>query len=76
MSLKINQQMSLSDIAILLSLAGLWGGSFFFVEILVNHLPPLTIVTFRVGLAAVALWAIVLMLKLPIPKTRQQWTAL
>ena len=76
MSLKINQQMSLSDIAILLTLAGLWGGSFFFVEILVNHLPPLTIVTFRVGLAAVALWAIVLMLKLPIPKTRQQWTAL
>ena len=76
MSQKINQQMSLADIAILLILAGLWGGSFFFIEILVNHLPPLTIVTFRVGLAAIALWLIVLALKLPLPKTRQQWMAL
>ena len=76
MSQKINQQMSLTDIVILLILSGLWGGSFFFIEILVNHLPPLTIVTFRVGLAAIALWLIVLALKLPLPKTRQQWMAL
>jgi len=60
----------------LVALSVLWGGSFFFIEILVSHLPPLTIVTLRVGLAALALWGIILALKLPLPKTRQQWGAL
>jgi len=72
----INQQMSLTDIIMLVALSILWGGSFFFIEVLVSHLPPLTIVTLRVGLAALALWGIILALKLPLPKTRQQWGAL
>jgi len=76
MTQTINQQMSLADIVTLIVLSILWGGSFFFIEILVDHLPPLTIVTFRVGLAAVALWGIILALKLPLPKTKQHWTAL
>lgn len=76
MTQTINQQMSLADIVTLIVLSILWGGSFFFIEILVDHLPPLTIVTFRVGLAAFALWGIILALKLPLPKTKQHWTAL
>jgi len=76
MTQTINQHMSLADIVTLIVLSILWGGSFFFIEILVDHLPPLTIVTFRVGLAAVALWGIILALKLPLPKTKQHWTAL
>jgi drug/metabolite transporter (DMT)-like permease len=40
---------------LLLALALVWGGSFFFVEVALRALPPLTIVTLRVGLAAVAL---------------------
>ncbi len=40
---------------LLLTLASLWGGSFFFVEVLVKALPPLTIVLLRVGIAAAAL---------------------
>jgi drug/metabolite transporter (DMT)-like permease len=39
----------------LLGLAILWGGSFFFVGVAVLALPPLTIVTLRLGLAAIAL---------------------
>ena len=39
-------------------LSVLWGGSFFFVGVAVGDLAPLTIVTLRVGLAAVALWAV------------------
>ena len=35
--------------------------SFFFVGLVVNDLPPLTIVTLRVGIAAVVLWLIVFM---------------
>lgn len=76
MNLAINQQMSALDIAMLAALSILWGGSFFFIEILVGYLPPLTIVTFRVALAALALWAIILVRKLPLPKTAQQWRSL
>lgn len=68
--------MRLADILTLVVLSILWGASFFFVEILVRHLPPLTIVTVRVSLAAIALWTIILIRGLPIPKTRQHWTAL
>jgi drug/metabolite transporter (DMT)-like permease len=39
----------------LLSLAALWGGSFFFAKIALGELPPLTVVFGRVGLAALAL---------------------
>lgn len=68
--------MSLTDIIILVTLSILWGGSFFFIEVLVDHLPPLTIVTARVGLAALALWGIVLARKLPLPQNKVQWGAL
>jgi len=39
----------------LLSLSVLWGGSFFFAKVAVGELPPLAVVSGRVGLAAVAL---------------------
>ena len=73
---KINQQMSMTDIGMLVVLSVLWGGSFFFVEVLINYLPPLTIVTLRVGLAAITLWGLAFALKLKIPKMRQYWWAL
>ncbi len=76
MATKINQQMSVTDIGMLVALSLVWGGSFFFVEVLINYLPPLTIVTSRVGFAALGLWALVLVLRLPLPKTRQHWSAL
>ena len=34
----------------------LWGGSYFFVGVAVGEIPPLTLVTLRVGLAAALLW--------------------
>lgn len=76
MTNKINQQMSVADIGMLVILSVLWGGSFFFVEVLIKYLPPLTIVTSRVGFAALGLWALIFALKLPLPKTRQHWKAL
>jgi drug/metabolite transporter (DMT)-like permease len=39
----------------LLSLSVLWGGSFFFAKVAVGELPPLDVVTARVGLAAIVL---------------------
>jgi drug/metabolite transporter (DMT)-like permease len=41
--------------AMLLTLAALWGGSFFFFKVLVAELPPFTVVLGRVGLAAIML---------------------
>ncbi len=73
---EINQQMRPSDIIILVILSILWGGSFFFVEVLVDYLKPLTIVTMRVGIAAIALWIILAVLKAPLPKERRHWAAL
>jgi drug/metabolite transporter (DMT)-like permease len=44
----------------LLSLSVLWGGSFFFAKVAVGELEPFTVVFVRVGLAALALNAILL----------------
>jgi drug/metabolite transporter (DMT)-like permease len=40
--------------ALLLALSVLWGATFFFWKVLVEHLPPFTVVFGRVGIAAVA----------------------
>lgn len=47
--------MGLEEWCLLLVLALLWGGSFFFFKILVSAVPPFTVVLGRVGLAALAL---------------------
>ena len=57
----------------LIILSILWGGSFFFVEIVLTALPPLTIVLMRVMLAAIALWIIVLIRGNPIPRSLKLW---
>ena len=59
----------------LVTLSILWGGSFFFVGVVVAELPPLTIVALRVGLAAITLWIIVLFMGLSLPKSPNVWVA-
>jgi drug/metabolite transporter (DMT)-like permease len=61
--------MSGRDWAILLFLSLLWGGSFFFIEIAVETVQPLTLVLIRVSIAAAALWLFLLARrqKLPLP---------
>ena len=71
----INTIMNRREWAMLVTLSVLWGGSFFFAEIALESLPPLTIVTLRVGLAAITLWLVVLALKLPIPNSPPIWIA-
>jgi len=46
---------STTDWGLLFLLGALWGGSFFFARIAVAEIPPLNLVLFRVGIAAVAL---------------------
>ena len=71
----VNTIMNRREWAMLVTLSVLWGGSFFFAEIALESLPPLTIVTLRVGLAAITLWLVVLALKLPIPYSPPIWIA-
>lgn len=68
--------MNLVDWFMLIALSVLWGGSFFFVGIVVKALTPLTIVFIRLSLAALTLWCVVLALKVPLPATVNAWFAL
>ena len=59
--------------AMLLILSVLWGGSFFFVEVALADLPPLTVVSMRVGLAALALWVFVIATGRGLPRWGSTW---
>lgn len=56
----LQTSMSAATWAMLATLSLVWGGSFLFGRIAVLELPPLTVVFFRVALAALALWLFVL----------------
>ena len=53
----IRTQMNGRDWLILVSLALIWGGAFFFIGVAVKHVPPLTYVWLRLTIAAGAMWA-------------------
>lgn len=61
--------------AMLLALALLWGGSFFFNGVAVRELPPFTLVWLRVALAAAALLLALRLLGQPMPRERRVWAA-
>lgn len=65
--------MSVSQWALLLALAVLWGASFFFVGIAVTELEPLTLVLARVALASLALAPLLLAAGLRLPATLSSW---
>ncbi|MVA26071.1 DMT family transporter [Agrobacterium vitis] len=67
--------MGAQEWAMLLVLSVLWGGSFLFIGILVKVWPPLTIVTARVALAAIALWIIVRLSGQSVPRRAEVWLA-
>ncbi|NGO64805.1 DMT family transporter [Rhizobium daejeonense] len=69
------KEMAKSEWLMLGALSLLWGGSFLFNGILVKAWPPVTIVTARVGLAAIALWIIVRLAGIAVPRSREAWLA-
>ena len=52
----IRTQMNGSDWGILVMLALIWGGAFFFIGVAVKDVPPLTYVWLRLSIAAAAMW--------------------
>jgi drug/metabolite transporter (DMT)-like permease len=53
----IRTRMNGSDWGILVALALIWGGAFFFISVAVHAIPPLTYVWLRLTIASAGLWA-------------------
>ena len=60
---------------ILIALSILWGGSFFFLEIMLRAWPPFTVVLARVGFGALVLWAFMLATGRAMPRDWRIWRA-
>jgi len=73
--LTVNRRMSGNEWLALLLLSLLWGGSFFFIGVQVKALPPFTIVSLRVGLAAIILNVLLTALGKKMPLTASAWRA-
>lgn len=59
----------------LLLLGVLWGGSFLAISIALDELPVLTVVLHRTGWAALVLWGVVAVMRLPVPRGARIWGA-
>jgi drug/metabolite transporter (DMT)-like permease len=68
-----NPTMKPREWLLLVILAVLWGGSFFFIKVTVQELPTLTIVLGRVSIAAIVLTAFVYLSGQTLPASPKQW---
>ena len=59
----------------LVTLSVLWGGSFFFTEIAIREIPPITLSMLRVVGAAVVFWILVLTTSRCLPRSPRLWGA-
>ena len=65
--------MDMTSSFLLLGLAIVWGGSFFFAEIALTEVPPLTVALHRVFWAVPALFLVVLYQGIKIPRSIRTW---
>ncbi len=63
------------NLILLCLLGAIWGTSFLFIKIIVNEVPPLTLVAGRTGLATLLLWGFIYLRKIPRPKDPKVWRA-
>ena len=68
-------KLDLTSSLLLLALASVWGGSFFFAEIALTEVPPLTITLHRVFWAAPLLLIVVRIAGIPLPRDPRIWGA-
>ncbi len=70
-----HRPMTLWEWAMLLALATVWGGSFFFNAVAVRELPVFTVVVARVALAAILLWGVLRLRGERLPRDGRVWFA-
>lgn len=70
-----NRTMAGREWLLLMALSILWGGSFFFSEVALDELGPLSVVLGRVGIAAIALIALVYLTGRRMPASPGLWGA-
>lgn len=66
-------QMDRTAWIMLIALAAVWGGSFFFAEVALGEVPPLTITLHRVFWTIPILAVIVAMKRIPVPRSSRVW---
>ena len=66
-------QLTLLSFTMLLLLAMVWGGSFFFAEVALREVRPFTITLMRVGLAVPVLALLILWWRIPLPRSPRTW---
>jgi drug/metabolite transporter (DMT)-like permease len=69
----IHRAMNPFEWAILILLAVLWGGSYFYNAVALTALPPFTIVAFRVALGAALLYGVLKLAGQAMPTDRRSW---
>ena len=72
----IRTMMNRSDWMILLTLALIWGGAFFFIGVAVRHVPPLTYVWLRLTIAAAGMWLYIRARGASLGLPREVWAAI
>lgn len=72
----VNAAMGLTEWLLIIVLSIIWGGSFFFIKVAVSQVTPLTLVLFRVGLAAAALLIFGFLTGRRLPASLPLWGAL
>lgn len=68
-----SHRMSGLEWGLLLLLAGLWGGSFLFNELALRELAPFSVVAWRVGVGAAALWLVIAVGGIKVPTAPSVW---
>src|SRR3954468_3174856 len=71
----IHRTMTSGEWSLLVALAVLWGGSYFYVGVAIKVLSPLEIVAFRVTLGALLLYLIVRLTGARMPRDPATWLA-
>ena len=62
------------NLILLFILGAIWGTSFLFIKIIVTEIGPMTLVAGRLGLAALLMWSILRIRRVPLPRGRRIWT--
>lgn len=68
-------RMTRNDWGLLILLSVLWGGSFFFAKVIVQEIPPFTLVLVRFASAAAALGIYLAINRMPVPRSISAWVA-